>query len=161
MMCPAIFDRVCGCDRKTYENECMADAAGVTVAAMGACETQGMACGGTAGDTCGEGEFCKSEAGMCAMDAKGVCTAIPLMCPSVIDPVCGCDGMDYDNECFAAAAGVTVELMGMCPRQIEICDDGEDNDGDELVDCNDPDCVEAPVCAVVPANPVREQRTVR
>jgi hypothetical protein len=30
-----------------------------------------------------------------------------------------------------------------CP---EFCDDGEDNDGDGLVDCDDPDCVEDPAC---------------
>ncbi|MHC4091818.1 MAG: immunoglobulin-like domain-containing protein, partial [Planctomycetota bacterium] len=28
----------------------------------------------------------------------------------------------------------------------EVCDDGEDNDGDGLVDCADPDCIEDPHC---------------
>lgn len=30
--------------------------------------------------------------------------------------------------------------------QVEICDDGIDNDGDKLIDCVDPDCIEIKVC---------------
>lgn len=33
----------------------------------------------------------------------------------------------------------------------EICDNGEDDDGDELSDCADPDCEDDPTCANVPA----------
>ena len=35
------------------------------------------------------------------------------------------------------------------PRDVvEICDDGMDNDGDGLVDCDDPECVDAPFCTL-------------
>ncbi|MGR3309663.1 MAG: hypothetical protein ACUZ77_02710 [Candidatus Brocadiales bacterium] len=34
----------------------------------------------------------------------------------------------------------------LCSAPIEICDDGIDNDGDGLVDCEDPDCVNDPAC---------------
>ena len=40
----------------------------------------------------------------------------------------------------------TLGFTGMA-GSIEICDDSMDNDGDSLVDCNDPDCAMDPVCA--------------
>ncbi|MEA3329567.1 MAG: hypothetical protein U9Q06_02375 [Nanoarchaeota archaeon] len=36
------------------------------------------------------------------------------------------------------------------PCDFEICDDGVDNDGDGLVDCDDPDCIGDPACECVP-----------
>ena len=41
-----------------------------------------VACGGDAGDTCGENQFCRREAGTCAKDVGGVCTALPRHVPS-------------------------------------------------------------------------------
>lgn len=38
-ICTKEINRVCGCDGRTYANPCVAAAAGVSVAAMGACET--------------------------------------------------------------------------------------------------------------------------
>ncbi|HPM28817.1 MAG TPA: Kazal-type serine protease inhibitor domain-containing protein [Chryseolinea sp.] len=35
-------------------------------------------------------------------------------CPFVIDPVCGCNNVTYDNECFAKAAGVVTWTKGVC-----------------------------------------------
>ena len=113
--CTAVFEQVCGCDGKTYTNSCMADAAEVTVASTGECdEGEEQACGGSAGDTCGKDQFCKTAEGDCAEDAEGVCMDIPLVCPLALDPVCGCDEETYGSECHADGASVNVASTGEC-----------------------------------------------
>ncbi len=37
-VCPQVFKPVCGCDGKTYSNECMANLNGISVAHIGQCE---------------------------------------------------------------------------------------------------------------------------
>jgi hypothetical protein len=109
--CPRISDPVCGCDGATYDNACLADAAGVSVQHAGACQT---ACGGTTGVVCDADHFCKRDEGACASDAQGVCTSLPVTCPATLAPVCGCDGQTYSNSCFADVAGVAVQHDGPC-----------------------------------------------
>lgn len=109
-VCTLVSSPVCGCDDVTYGNPCLADDAGVSVAHFGAC---GEACGGMAGDTCLDGQFCKLETGSCEA-ADGVCTDIPDVCIEILQPVCGCNGTTYSNECIAEVAGVSIDHDGEC-----------------------------------------------
>jgi hypothetical protein len=72
-------------------------------------------CGGFLGLPCPSGQFCELPAGMCnAADLQGVCEPIPGVCPLVFEPVCGCDGTTYGNDCTRKSAGVAKDHDGAC-----------------------------------------------
>jgi hypothetical protein len=104
--CPDVEAIVCGCDGREYGNACEAARAGVSVASSGPCLTPG-AC--TSNDACGAGQYCER-----AYCESGGCRVRPDSCFTVVDPVCGCDGMTYSNACEAARVGVSVRRRGSC-----------------------------------------------
>ncbi len=91
--CPSVYDPVCGCDGITYGNSCEAENAGVKSWTQGPCNTP-------IDTTC--------------IDSSKIC--ITCVCPSVYDPVCGCDEITYSNSCEAGNAGVKSWIQGPCHK---------------------------------------------
>lgn len=73
-------------------------------------------CGGFAGISCKDDEWCDYPEGIaCGIaDQFGTCRPRPEVCVQVYLPVCGCDGKTYGNACQAAAAGLDVAHAGEC-----------------------------------------------
>lgn len=70
-------------------------------------------CEGPATKTCGPGHYCRRDG--CDVEAKpGHCAPRPKACGDRSLPVCGCDGVTYDNACQAAAAGFNIARSGTC-----------------------------------------------
>jgi hypothetical protein len=120
--CYDIYRPVCGCDDKTYGNDCEAASAGVSILHEGECEGPAVdggtaqACGGLLGLQCPVDQFCSyaPDAQCGAADQTGTCAKRPEACTFQYDPVCGCDGQTHGNACAAASAGTSVAYDGEC-----------------------------------------------
>jgi len=82
-------------------------------AVHGSCSTSELCLGPT---DCDGVSYCVYP-GACSpgYDGAGTCAARPIGgCPASIEPVCGCDGVTYDNACLAAASGISVAYADAC-----------------------------------------------
>jgi len=60
---------------------------------------------------CSVNQFCEFDT--CSSET-GKCIDIPEVCPSLWDPVCGCDGNDYPNDCVRRVSKISKEHDGVC-----------------------------------------------
>ena len=140
---------VCGVDEVTYQNECLAQCAGVTISAEGACPTEGCvshedcpagpdrcevrclsgSCSLSCPQQCSEEADCAS--GMIC-DA-GSCVPDPCSCTSE-SPVCDLDGVTWPSACEARCQGAEIVGLGECRETCQgdgecplgaLCTDGE------------------------------------
>jgi hypothetical protein len=76
----------------------------------------GQKCGGFAGPVCSANEFCQLPTGVCfTPDIQGRCARVPARCPMmIVNPVCGCNGQTYANDCLREMAKVSKRHNGRC-----------------------------------------------
>jgi hypothetical protein len=108
LACMPDWDPVCGCDGVTYDNACYAALDAENVDYSGECQASGCQ---TNAD-CDPKDYCAKDVG--DSDGTGQCEARPAGCVPVGPTVCGCDGVEYDDSCYAALAGTSIAHEGPC-----------------------------------------------
>ncbi|MDP4711011.1 MAG: cohesin domain-containing protein [Saprospiraceae bacterium] len=101
-ICTTVMDPVCGCNGITYVNPCTAEASGVVSYTPGPC---------TGKNACYDPAVVLDAASVTVNATTGVVTYI---CAVSANPVCGCDGVTYENACVAEASGIATYGLGPC-----------------------------------------------
>ncbi len=83
--------------------------------------TSVQVCGGPEELGCEEEQWCSyaAEPVLDRAEVAGICKDVPLLCTTLLLPVCGRDGVSYSSECNANRAGVDAVSEGRCESEEE------------------------------------------
>jgi hypothetical protein len=74
-----------------------------------------QSCGGLLLAPCPSGQLCQAPIGQCFVNpGTATCAVVPKQCFTINQPVCGCDGKTYRNNCLRLQAGVSLAKAGAC-----------------------------------------------
>ncbi|MBM4318820.1 MAG: hypothetical protein FJ125_02425, partial [Deltaproteobacteria bacterium] len=130
-LCPAGREPVCGCDGQTYDNDCKRLKADVAKAHDGECAVSDRC--GPGAPPCVQNRACDLRG--CGDQTTGQCVEPQPFCPLDLQPVCGCDGRTYGNNCWRVHQGAALDHPGAC-RPLPCGDLAEG-------------CVEGEICDVI------------
>jgi hypothetical protein len=105
---------------------------------------------------CQSGEYCHFKDGDCLSPTMniltGTCKTVPQACYFLYDPVCGCDGKDYANDCLAHKAGTSVGKKGKCapPPPPPGCSSNSDCQSGEYCHRDPGKCSATGTCKTIP-----------
>ena len=129
-LCPQIVSPVCGSDGVTYENDCAMRRAScksekpITVLRRGPCDVKPtVEPVKPTMDPCFD-QTCTYHA-ECIVDQGLPMCACPSNCPNTSSPVCGSDGVTYENECAMKSTSCNKQLTiniasrGRCPSKCD------------------------------------------
>ncbi len=79
--------------------------------------TDNIKCGGSENLTCPSGYTCDYPENTCGdQSVEGLCFKTPEACTEQYEPVCGCDGKTYANDCKRLMEGTPLAYNGECSK---------------------------------------------